>query len=73
MWWHSQCWFGHTRVRERDPQGRLILVCSECRDAVPAFSDREILRGPQHQQAPTLGQPTGKAIPSQWFERRKVS
>ena len=66
------CWT-HDRVRERDEQGRLILVCQTCGNVQRPVLDAETLKGPAHEQAEVLGQPKIKAQRATWFQRTKVS
>ena len=74
MNWLLSCLFGHgDRLRERDATGRTLLVCDRCGHSQPVKLDAEFKKGPAHQQAEVRGSVTTKAIPSQWFERRKVS
>lgn len=54
MTWLS-CWFGHQdRIRERDDQGRLILVCLECGDVLRPLEAAAVI-GPAHRQARDRG------------------
>ena len=59
--------FDHDDQRERDPHGRLQLVCRTCGDRRTVL-ESEIVRGPQAEPAPVLGQPGGKAR-RQWPEK----
>jgi hypothetical protein len=53
--------FAHAeRIRERDDQGRMVLVCPQCGDVQRQLETRIII-GPQHQPARVPGAPTGKA------------
>jgi len=64
----SHCWFGHgDRLRERDADGRLILVCAACGDVLRVFETKAV-KGPQSEPARVLGQPGGKAK-RQWPEK----
>ena len=39
-WYWARCAFGHDeRLRERDEQGRLVLVCPSCGDRVTPLAD----------------------------------
>lgn len=58
----SGCWLTHLdRVRERDSQGRLVLVCERCGDRVLA-NQSDVIAGPQHQPRDVLGAVTTKAV-----------
>ena len=48
--------YSHLDLRERDAQGKAILVCSICGDVRPML-ESEVLKGPRFYQAETLGQP----------------
>ena len=69
-WLTSSCWFSHEFIRDRDEQGRLILVCSQCQHQHRPELEREMLRGPAHTPVEPLGRATGKAVRAQWFVRR---
>ena len=66
------CWFSHEFIRDRDEQGRLILVCANCGNVHRPELDAEVLKGPAHEPAEVLGQATGKAVKETWFQRKKV-
>jgi hypothetical protein len=59
--------YAHDDQRERDAAGRAILVCQTC-GRRQGVLESEIVRGPQHEQAPVLGHPRGKAR-RQWPEK----
>ena len=42
------CWFSHEFIRDRDEQGRLILVCANCQHQHRPELEREALKGPAH-------------------------
>ena len=70
----SGYWFAHgDQVRDRDEQGRMLLVCERCGDIQRPQLDAETLKGPAHEPAAVLGQPTIKAQRATWFQRTKVS
>ena len=67
------CWFSHEFIRDRDEQGRLILVCANCSyTRTPDLDLSDDKKGPAHQPAVVKGRATGKAIPETWFQRKKV-
>ena len=68
----SGCWFAHDFIRERDEQGRFLLVCQSCGASQRPDLTGETLKGPAHQPADVLGQPKEKAVREKWFVRRKV-
>ena len=64
------CWFSHEFIRDRDEQGRLILVCANCQHQHRPELEREALKGPAHTPVEPLGRATGKAVRAQWFVRK---
>ena len=63
--------YSHLDLRERDAQGKAILVCQTCGDVRPML-ESEVLKGPRFYQAETLGQPKGSAQIVSRFHQRKV-
>ena len=65
LWTLGQCLFGHgERIRERDSDGRLCLVCARCGDAVTVLADLP------------KGEPIAPLKASKapwWMDERKVS
>ena len=53
----------HDDYRERDPEGRLQLVCRTCGDRRSVLTTA-IIRGPQHDPVPVKGQPKLTAVTS---------
>lgn len=68
----TACLFGHAdRVRSRDDQGRLILVCDRCGDVHVPLQSQVELSGPAHQPAVVKGTPNVMAKKESWFGKRR--
>lgn len=52
--------FQHDDIRERDEQGRPLLVCRTCGDR-RYMLDTAIVKGPRHEPAAVYGTPLAKA------------
>ena len=63
--------YSHLDLRERDAQGKAILVCQTCGDVRPML-ESEVLHGPKFYPDQVLGQPTGSAQIVSRFHQRKV-
>lgn len=58
----SPCIFRHgDTLRERDAQGQMILVCSDCYRVIRVLESAPIIMGPAHRLTPDLGARTTKA------------
>ena len=63
--------YSHLDLRERDAQGKAILVCQTCGDVRPML-ESEVLHGPKFYPDQVLGQPKASAQIVSRFHKRKV-
>ena len=62
--------YSHLDLRERDAQGKAILVCSICGDVRPML-ESEILKGPKFYQDETLGKPKTTTFRESKFGKKR--